>query len=309
MPANMTRLLRVHTITIAAANPTVLREMKIHTAIVPPACEDEESNGRAAEQQQVQNTEKDHALGHADDVAAVGDGEGDGVEQPEEIDKAGEHGVVAADLDVVGAVAVVVGRGGVAGGLAEGGAACPEGLESKEEVGGGAEGVETPFVASSRVGGAEVRDDPDPSKEDVEQDGRPAHTADESQGNDDNGEGNDPEDVLGEEDLVRQGGAPVERCWDDRVGETRGHGKVGDGADEEGDGEEVVEDLLAVSGPEAQGVVDEEGEGEDGHDGPEPVGPSGREMSISALGVDVEGIVAALNEIHGDDGNGDNLMP
>jgi hypothetical protein len=120
----------------------------------------------------------------------------------------------------------------------------------------------------------------------------------------------------------------VERCWDDRVGETRGHGKVGDGADEEGDGEEVVEDLLAVSGPEAQGVVDEllvivslhsslwegrwgtdEGEGEDGHDGPEPVGPSGREMSISALGVDVEGIVAALNEIHGDDGNGDNLMP
>jgi hypothetical protein len=70
--------------------------------------------------------------------------------------------VVAADLDVVGAVAAVVGRGGVAGGLAEGGAACPEGLESKEEVGGGAEGVETPLVASSRVGGAEVRDDPSP---------------------------------------------------------------------------------------------------------------------------------------------------
>lgn len=98
---------------------------------------------------------------------------------------------------------------------------------------------------------------PDPGKEDVEQDGRPAHAADESQGDDENGEEDDPEDVLGEEDLVGQGGAPVKRCWDDRVAESRGHSKVRDGADEEGDGEEVVEDLLALSGTEAQGIVDE----------------------------------------------------
>lgn len=129
---NRTRLLGVHTVAIAAANATVLREVQVHTAIVPPAREDEESNGGAAEQHDVQDTEVDHALGHADDVAAVGDGKGDGVEQPDEVYEAGEHGVVAADWDVVGAVDAIVGRGGVAGGLAQGGAACPEGLDCED---------------------------------------------------------------------------------------------------------------------------------------------------------------------------------
>lgn len=309
MTANMTRLLRVHTITEAAAKATILREMQVHTAIVPPAREDEEGNGRAAEQQEIQDTEEDQALGHADDVAAVGHGKGDGVEKPEKVDPAGEHGVVTADLDVVGgAVDAVVSGGARGGGLAEGGAACPEGLEGEEEVGGRAEGVESPLIVCGRVGGAQVGDDPDPGKEDIEQDGRPAHAADKSQSKDDDGEGNDPEDVFGEEDLVRQGGAPVERCWDDGVGETRGHSEVGDSADEKSDGEEVMEYLLSMTRPEAEDVVDEEGEGEDGRDGPEPVGPSGGEMGISSLRVDVQGIVAALEEIHGDDGNGDNSM-
>ena len=55
------------------------------------------------------------------------------------------------------------------------------------------------------------------------------------------------------------------------------------------------------------GGTDEE-EGEEGGDGPEPVGPSRRETGIPALRVDVEGIVAALDEVHGDDGTGDSWM-
>lgn len=41
-----------------------------------------------------------------------------------------------------------------------GGSARPESLEGEEDVGDGAEGVETPLVDCARVGGAEVRDDP-----------------------------------------------------------------------------------------------------------------------------------------------------
>ena len=44
---------------------------------------------------------------------------------------------------------------------------------------------------------------------------------------------------------------------DDGVGEPGGHGEVGDGTDEQGYGEEVVEDFLAVARPEAKDVVGE----------------------------------------------------
>lgn len=88
---------------------------------------------------------------------------------------------------------------------------------------------------------------PDPSQEDVEEDGRPAHAADKPKSNNNDGEGDNPEDILSEEDLVRNGIAAVEMRRDDRPGESRGHGEIGDGADEKSDGEEVVEDLLAMA--------------------------------------------------------------
>jgi hypothetical protein len=47
--------------------------------------------------------------------------------------------VVAADLDAVG-----------------GGAARPYGLEGEEEVGDSAEGIESPLIPGSRIGGAEI---------------------------------------------------------------------------------------------------------------------------------------------------------
>jgi hypothetical protein len=44
---------------------------------------------------------------------------------------------------------------------------------------------------------------------------------------------------------------------DDGVGEPGGHSEVGDSTDEQGYGEEVVEDFLAVARPEAKDVVGE----------------------------------------------------
>lgn len=100
-------------------------------------------------------------------------------------------------------------------------------------------------------------DIPDPGKEDVEDNGSPANTAQETQGQDDDGECHDPVDVLCKEDLVRGGVSAVALRGDDRVGEARGYGVVGDCADEKTDGEEVVEDLFAMRRLEAQGEEDE----------------------------------------------------
>ncbi|CAH0055280.1 unnamed protein product [Clonostachys solani] len=79
----------------------------------------------------------------------------------------------------------------------------------------------------------------------------------ESKSNNDNGEGDDLEDVLSKEDLVRRGVSTIEVYRDDGVGEPGGYGEVGDGADEQGYGEEVVKDFLAIARPETKGVVDE----------------------------------------------------
>lgn len=98
---------------------------------------------------------------------------------------------------------------------------------------------------------------PDPGKEDVENNGSPANTAQETQGKDGDGECHDPVDVLCKKDLVRDGVSAVALRGDDRVGEARGYGVVGDCADEETDGEEVVEDLFTMRRLEAQGEEDE----------------------------------------------------
>jgi hypothetical protein len=47
-----------------------------------------------------------------------------------------------------------------------------------------------------------------------------------------------------------------------------------------------------------------EGEGEAGHGGKELVGASLGEMGLAALRVDLEGIVAGVDEVHGDEGDG-----
>lgn len=42
---------------------------------------------------------------------------------------------------------------------------------------------------------------------------------------------------------------------DDRIGEIGAHSEVGNGADEQGDGEEVMEDLFAIVRAEAEDKV------------------------------------------------------
>jgi len=100
-------------------------------------------------------------------------------------------------------------------------------------------------------------DIPDPGKENVEDNGSPANTAEQTQGQDDDGECHDPVDVLCKEDLVRDGVSAVTLRGDDRVGKARGYGEICDCADEEGNGEEVVEDPFAMLRLEAQGKKDE----------------------------------------------------
>lgn len=96
---------------------------------------------------------------------------------------------------------------------------------------------------------------PDPRQEDVEEDGRPAHAAYKPKSDDDGGEGNDPEDILGKENLVRCSARNMKVGRNNRVRDARGHREVGDGSDKQSDGEDVVEDLFTVAGSEAQEVV------------------------------------------------------
>ena len=98
---------------------------------------------------------------------------------------------------------------------------------------------------------------PDPGKEDVEDNGSPANTAQETKSQDGDGECHDPVDVLCKEDLIRDGVSAVTLRGDDRVCETRGYGIVGDCAYKKTNGEEVVEDLFAMLRLEAQSKEDE----------------------------------------------------
>lgn len=84
-----------------------------------------------------------------------------------------------------------------------------------------------------------------------------------------------------------------------------------------------MEDFLPVMWPEAKGIVDEllvvwlarsfaaegfteltnEGEGEASHNGPEPVGASFGEVRLAALRVDVESVIAGLDQVYSCHGN------
>jgi hypothetical protein len=111
---------------------------------------------------------------------------------------------------------------------------------------------------------------------------------------------------------------------DNGVSEPGGHGEVGDGADEQGNRKEIMEDFLSVMRPEAKGIVDDllvmwlarnfaverftestnEGEGEAGHNSPEPVRASLGEVRLAALRVDVKSVIAGVDQVyscHGDE--------
>lgn len=118
--------------------------MQIQVVVIPLPAQEQERKRHDGQHEYIQNAVEDEALGDADDVASVGDGPRDGVQHPEEIEPAGEEGVVA--------VGRVEARGR--------GAAAPERLRGEEEPEGGAEGVEAPFVAGGRVGTDEIGDDP-----------------------------------------------------------------------------------------------------------------------------------------------------
>ncbi len=287
------------------ADAAVLGEGDVELAVVPVAREDEEGVGQNGHGEHVEDAEEDEAAGDGDLVAAVAETEGDGVQQPEQVLPAGEQQVVALDADAAGA-----------------GGALSQGASGQQDPGDGAKGIEAPLVVGGGEGRHEVGDDPSPRQEDVEDDGGPRDARQQAQRQDDGGERHDPVDVLAVEDLA--GGTVVGDVGlaDDQEAEIRGLGEVGDGADQEGDGVQVVEDLLAGAGDEGEAEEDNlrrggmilawcvwvvgktyqgkpyEGERVDGGHGPEPVGTVLGEELVTRRGVDVEGIVCASDETH-----------
>ena len=99
---------------------------------------------------------------------------------------------------------------------------------------------------------------PGPRQENVVHDGRPRDAAEQAQGDDDGGEGNDPEGVFRKEDLTgRAHGADVVGLLDQAPSEVRRHREVGNGAREKGDGEKIMENFLAGPGCPRQNEEDE----------------------------------------------------
>lgn len=123
-----------------------LRKRNVHAAIVPLARQEVERGRQHRGHEQVQDAKVDEAARDADDVAAVRDGEGDDVVEPQQVGPAGHGAVVAAR----GAKVAVRERA----------AALEEGVEGQEEPGEGAEGEEAPFVVGGCVGCEEVGEDP-----------------------------------------------------------------------------------------------------------------------------------------------------
>lgn len=262
-------------------DPAVLSEGDVETTIVPTAGEEDDSKGEADDQEEIEDTEPDEGRGDTDDIAAVRKTPGDGIDEPEEVGVAREHGVVPADADAGGAPHAVL-----------------ESRQSQEYVGEDAKGKEAPLVVGAGVGGDEIRDDPDPREEYVEEDGGPGDAGENTEGDDNGWEGDNPEDILGPEDLsVDAVGSAV--CLGDEVpAEIRGHGEVADEADEGGDDEEVVEEALTGSGAELVGEEGEESYAKDGGDGVKPVGATIAQVLRTRGRVSAQGIVASVEASH-----------
>lgn len=290
---------------LGGPDAAVLGEGDVQAVVVPPAGEDEEGDGQDGHEEDVEDAEVDEAGGDADDVAGVGDAEGDGVVEPEEVGPGGQG--------------EVVGAGGADVEAAEAAAALEEGAEGQEGPGEGAEGVEAPLVGGGGVGREEVGQDPGPGQGDVVADGSPRDAGDEAEGDGHDGERHDPVDKLGEEDLAVTVLGLVD-LGDHIPCEVRGEGVVGDGTGEESDGEEVVEDLLARAGDEGQAKEDElpwrvsltpshdagrrgrgggtthEFEDEDSSNSPQPVGAMGGERLLACRRVDLQSLVGPCEE-------------
>lgn len=87
---------------LASVDTAVLGKVQVEGAVVPLAGEEQEGEGESGDHEEVEDAEEDEALCHADLVAAVGHTEGDGVQQPEEVEPAREHEVVPVQVQATG---------------------------------------------------------------------------------------------------------------------------------------------------------------------------------------------------------------
>lgn len=261
------------------ADTAVLGEVEVERAVVPGAGEEEEGEGGDGDEEDIEDTEEDEAGGLADGVAAVRHTPGDGVDEPEEDSPAGETPEVSADVEAAGGEGAAV-----------------EERTPEEELSKEAESEESPLVGGLDVGSSEPGSNPGPDEGNVVDDGSPGDAREEAEGDHERSPADKPVDVASIEDLS---GAWVTselinlENWN--TGDVRGLGVVGDGADEEGDDEEVVEDTLAILGEELEADDTEEDEEVEGGHSPEPVGASSGEVVIGSGRVDLEGVVGTGN--------------
>lgn len=166
--------------------------------------------------------------------------------------------------------------------------ALEQGAVGQKEVRGSSERIEAPFICRCRVGTEEIRQNPDPREGDVVENARPCipsepettdndsaatssnrqlrphtgvngirrdvltrDTANKTEGDGHNREGHNPVDVFGEEDLTVTILGLVHLA-DNVPGQVGGHSEVGNGADKEGDGKQIMEYLLPRSSHKAQ---------------------------------------------------------
>lgn len=208
----------------------VLREGNVEAVVIPAAGEDQEGPRGDGDEQEVENTVEDERRRDANVVAAVRDTPGNGVQEPEEVDPAGKERVVAGDAQALGADGAVA-----------------EGVHGEEDPGGSAECVEAPLVVGGGESADEVGDDPDPGQEDLVDDGGPGDAAQQAEGDDQDGELDDPEDILRPENLP-VAVVDVVCCGDDLPPKVGSLCEVDDGASSESNDEEVVEDAFTTTG-------------------------------------------------------------
>lgn len=138
----------------------------------------------------------------------------------------------------------------------------------ENEVGDKTESEEAPLVVGSCESAGEPGGNPDPDENDVEDDGSPANTGSEAEGDDKRRPADKPIDILREEDLPSARGAEIINDNDGSRAQVGSHCVVGDGAGEERDGEEIMEDFLSIVCKVRETDEDQEGEEVNGGDGP-----------------------------------------
>lgn len=219
----------------------VLGEGDVEAVVVPAAAEEDKGVAESGDEDNIEDTEEDHALGNTNNVAAVRDTPGNGVEEPEEVGPAREHHVVLVDTNAVGRAT-----------------GAEHGLEGEEHVGKSSESKEAPLVVGRNIGGDEIADDPDPGEEDVEDDGGPRDAGENAESEDGGRERDNPEDILGPEDLAgRTMRTDLVPLADNIPGEVSRHGKVGKGSHEVGDNPDVVPEAFTAAGLELESKKDE----------------------------------------------------